>query len=90
MFDFVEYNLKRIWNLVGLTENEVSINGDDDRINVTMDLKRFTKTFDDVGKFEDIRAIVISWVSYSTPLEMVCESMNYNTYEHKVTFGRRD
>ena len=88
MFEFMEYNLKRVFNLVGLNENEFTITGDDNRIDVTMDLKRFSKYFEDVQMFEDVRAIVSSFISYGDYYKLTYESMNYNTCKNEMTFKK--
>lgn len=86
MFEYMKHNLKRVFNVVGLKENEFTINGDDNRMDISMDLKRFSKNFGDVPLCDDIRAIVISFVGDGDYYKLTYESMNYNTYKNEMTF----
>ena len=88
MFEFMTYNLKRVFNLVGLKENEFTITGDDNTIEVTMDLKRFSKKFGDTPIFEDIRMVVSSFITQDNYYKMTYESMNYGTCKNEMTFRK--
>ena len=86
MFEYMEYNLKRVFNVVGLKEGEFTISGDDEELDINMDLKRFSKKFEDTRLCDDVRAIVIAFVSDGNYFKLTHESMNYGTYKNEMTF----